>query len=162
MAFKEQVKTYYFTSRKRDSWRDSWRDKVSHGPPPEIDPVGQLENPRLPFKDPEKQRTAVRLAVRKYASGAPPTPPASNTVAALAELDLETAQGISKALAAIMRELVATEADPFVRARGVAYVAQTALKAIEVGNLETKLQELRQLVEDQAAAAEPPLGRWRS
>ena len=130
-------------------------------PPPEIDPVGQLENPKLPFKDPERQRAAVRESMRSARGSAPPAPP-GDTLAALADAPLETAADCGRVLGALVRDLLTRDLDPTLRAKTVTYVVQTHLRAIELGDLESELQDLRQLVEDQAAAAEPPLGRWRS
>ena len=110
----------------------------------------------MPYSDPARQRTAVREAVRRHRNGLPEAPPACNT----ADLDLTTAAGVTAALAACLRDVLATEADPLFRGRAAAYVAGTLLKSLEVGELETELAELRELVERQAETAGDPLKRW--
>ena len=89
----------------------------------------------------------------------PPTPP-SETLAEAATWPLETAQDVCRVLAALVRDLLTREMDAPLRAKTIGYLAQTQLRAIETGKLETELAELREQVERQAETAGNPLKRW--
>lgn len=105
----------------------------------------------MPYKDPNRQREAVRNSMRAARRSAPSLPP-SETLAEAATWPLESAQDVCRVLAALTRDLLTRDMDAPLRAKTVAYIAQVQLKAMEVGELEAELAELRTLVEQQAQA----------
>jgi len=107
----------------------------------------------MPYRDPEKQRAAVRESQRRRrAAGAGKA--RGHTLPELAELRLETAKDVVALLGGQVRAVIA---DPKLgtveRARTIGYLASCLLRAIETGDLAERLEAL----ESMAATSG---GRW--
>lgn len=90
----------------------------------------------MPFKDAEKQREYQRNWQRDKRAGVP-----SRRVQSSKE-DIHSAQGMLDALADILSQLMAADADLFQKARVVAYVVSVGLRACETAELERRIGAL--------------------
>lgn len=112
----------------------------------------------MPYSDPDRQRTAVREAMRS-ARGSVPAAPPCEPLAAVAEGPLEAPADVVRLLAAAIRDVAGRDIDPVLRCRTIAFACQTLLKGFEVADIDEELRELRELVERQAETAGAG-GRW--
>ena len=87
----------------------------------------------MPFKSKERQREYQRNWQRDRRAGVPSRRVQSSTE------DIRTAQDMLNVLTDILSQLMAAEADLFMKARTIAYVVSVGLKAAEVAELERRL-----------------------
>jgi hypothetical protein len=93
----------------------------------------------MPYKDEEKQREYQREWQRMKKAGEGKTPGRT-----LNPEQIKTAQGLLQLLADVMAEIRGTEADPFIRARCIGYLAAIALKTVETADLEQRITKLEE------------------
>ena len=98
----------------------------------------------MPYKDPEKRHASVREAVARHkaaAGGKPKTKP--SPLPGLAELRFKTARDVLALVNGQVEALLAAPALHVVtRARCVGYLAALLMRAVEVGEIETRLEAL--------------------
>ena len=94
----------------------------------------------MPYADPEKNRSYQREYQRRRRAGI--VKPSVNT---LTDTDIITAQRIRDMIGEQMAIVRNAEADPFVKARCIAYLAAVALRAVETADLEQRITDLEKL-----------------
>jgi len=93
----------------------------------------------MPYKDPEKQAEYQREWQRMKKAGNNKTPGRT-----LNPEDIKTAKGLLDTLAAVISEVLATEADPLIRARCIGYLISIGLKCVETAELEERITKLEE------------------
>jgi len=97
----------------------------------------------MPFKDPERRRSYNRDYQRLRRAG---QPIGSRGVAVIHVSNLEqteTARGLLRILGGLIGDVLESkQGDAFIKARTVAYVVSVALRAVETGDLETRVSNL--------------------
>ena len=121
-------------------------------PLPALHVVGdERENPTMPYKDPEKQRAAVREAQRRRRSAGKTR--CHTPLPELAELRFATASDVVRLLNGEVENLLAEEALAAIeRSRAVGYLAGLLLRAIEVGSIEARVEALEKQMAEPTAA----------
>ena len=94
----------------------------------------------MPYVDPEKNRIYQREYQRRRRAGI--VKPSVNT---LTDADIINAAAIRDMIGEQMTIVRTTEADPFVKARCIAYLAAVALRAVETADLEQRITELEKI-----------------
>jgi len=99
----------------------------------------------MPYKNPEKQRAAVREAQRRRRAGERKA--RRETLPELAELRYQTARDVLELLSSQV-QAVESDADlgTVERARCIGYLAGLLLRAVEQGDLEDRLAQLEETV----------------
>ena len=105
----------------------------------------------MPYADPDRQREAVRDAVRRHRR-ARPAPGGNTSLPGAAGLDLTTVEGLTGAMAAILRDLLTQDMDAAMRARACGYVVQTQLQCLQLGQLADEVRLVREMGEKILAA----------
>lgn len=112
----------------------------------------------MPYKDPEKRKAqnrdrmrAKRAAQKGAVQGAPRVRPS------LVELKLDTAHRILETLAAQALEVDAAvgESSAVERARTIGYLCSVAIRAIETGGLEARIEQVEALLREMQRAQGP-------
>ena len=101
----------------------------------------------MPYKDPEMRAAVKRESARKKRAGDPR--PSRRPLPGLAELKLESAKSAIKILAEEIANLQTLEGDAQVqmaRAKTIAYLISVGLRAIETGEVESRLEAIEDLV----------------
>ena len=105
----------------------------------------------MPFKDPEKRRQYQRERRRRERAGIAeiagsqkvPSIPKSKAITRIA-----TVQDVRECLSEQIVRVRNSKADTIVKARVIGYLAGVILKAIEVGDLEKRLEAIEKELED--------------
>jgi hypothetical protein len=97
----------------------------------------------MPYKDKEKSKEYIREYQRKRRRGLT----LEKRCKALEPIMIETVQDVKAVLAEFINEVRVSGADIILRARCIGYLAGVILKAIEVGDLETRLQKIEERIE---------------
>ena len=93
----------------------------------------------MPYKDKEKQAEYQREWQRMKKAGDNKTPGRT-----LNPEQVRTAQGLLELLSDVIAEVRGTEADPFIRARCIGYLAAITIKTIETAVLEQRITALEE------------------
>lgn len=97
----------------------------------------------MPYKDPEKRRAAVRESCRRHRAGLPRKTRKPDRKPELAELQFRTASDVLALLGGQVRAVLEDEAvGTLERARAVAYLAATMLRAVDTADLERRLSDI--------------------
>ena len=98
----------------------------------------------MPYKDPEKQKEYQRQWQRQRRAG---ETVGFKVLRVSSPEQVKTAQGLLGVLADLIREVLTTkEGDIFMRARTAGYLINIGLKAVEVADLEARLNNLENKV----------------
>lgn len=92
----------------------------------------------MPFKDPEKNREYMREYHRARRAGLPMKPVRK----ALSPEDTRTARGMLAILGEQIAILRTLKADPFIKARCIAFVVSVGLRAVDTADIEARLTAL--------------------
>lgn len=90
----------------------------------------------MPYRDKERQKTYQREWQRQRRATIP------SKVQSSTSIDTKTAAGILSILSALLDELMEARIDLLQKARVVAYVSATALRGIELAELEERIASL--------------------
>jgi len=101
----------------------------------------------MPYADTEKQKAYQREWQRKKQTGAVQS--AKNFL----NPDPATARQLLAILTAALNDVVATEADPIVKARAIAYLVNVGFRGVEISSLEERLTILEESIENDFKAA---------
>ena len=97
----------------------------------------------MPFKDPERRRSYNRDYQRLRRSGQPTGSRGVEVIRVSNLQQTETARGLLRILGGLISDVLESkQGDAFIKARTVAYVVSVALRAVETGNLETRVSNL--------------------
>lgn len=101
----------------------------------------------MPFKDKEQARRYNREYARLRRAGQPTKGVGIEVVRPSNPEQTRTAQGLLHVLAGLIKEVLETkEGDIFMRARTAGYLISIGLKAVEVADLESRLNNLENKV----------------